>query len=156
VEVIQSVEELEALLADRPGRTKTYQISSASADDVSRYIKTHVPGPPMRLMSPAEIEDLAHYLGAPAGEFHGSYMFSDASCAGCGRRLTLLDMAKTGVDQGLHAKDRLMTVLTGKTGYWVTVRGKDGGRRIDCANCGLGCAVAINYLCSPHIYYYAY
>jgi hypothetical protein len=154
-EVIQSVAELEAMLADRPEHTRTYQISEVGADDVIRYITTHDSGVPMRVMSPAEVEDLARYLGTPAGQFHGPYSFSDTTCAGCGRRVTLLDMAKTGVDQGLHSKEQLAAVLTGKAGKWVTVRGKDGGRRVDCAACGRECKEHIDYECVPDGYLYA-
>ncbi|HLX49363.1 MAG TPA: hypothetical protein VKS82_13620 [Streptosporangiaceae bacterium] len=155
--VLRSAAELQALLGDRPDQTHTYQISPASADDVTTFIRSLNSGPVMRDMSVAEIEELARYLDIPPGEFYGTYSFSDCSCTGCGRHLTLMDMAKTGVDRGFHSKEQLAAVLTGKAGQWVTVRGRDGGREINCSACGQVCgASAINYLCFPVQYFYAY
>jgi len=61
---------------------------------------------------------------------------SDLGCSGCGRRLTILDLAKTAVEDGHHSTAILAAVLTGKAGPWVTVRGKDGGRHANCSSCG--------------------
>lgn len=155
--VLRSAADLQALLEDRPGRTHTYQIIPASADDVTTFIRSLNSGPVMRDMSVAEIGELARYLDIPAAELYGTYSFSDCSCAGCGRHLTLMDMAKTGVDRGFHSKEQLAAVLTGKAGQWVTVRGKDGGREINCSACGQVCSASvINYLCFPVQYFYAY
>jgi len=152
--VLQSVADLQAILDDRPDQTHTYQLDPAAADDLVTFIKSLDPGGPVRLMTSSEVEELHRYLGID--ESHATYSVADITCDGCGRRATILDFAKTGVDRGWHTTQQLAAVLTGKTGKWVTVRGKDGGRRFDCADCGRESSTALYaYLCDPFGYLYA-
>jgi len=136
--MLHSLEEIDALVASRPEKTRTYQLDPTIAPEVIRKIQDGRPNNGLRLrtMNPAEADELARYLEVPATEFHGPFTVSDIRCHGCGRHLTMLDVAKTGVDTGLHLRTTLAQVLTGRFGQWLTVRGQDGGRYADCAACG--------------------
>ncbi len=59
----------------------------------------------------------------------------DADCPRCGRRTTFLDFVKTAVTDGAHELSRLSDILTGRAGNWLTIRGRDGGRAVRCADC---------------------
>jgi hypothetical protein len=104
------------------------------------------------------MRELASYLEIPETQFRGPYSVADITCRGCGRHLTMLDFAKTSVDAGLHSKELLGPVLTGQAGYWVTIRGLDGGRYVNCAACGQKSHTTFfHYACDPSfpVYYYA-
>jgi hypothetical protein len=153
--MLGTVAELEALMENRPDQTRTYQLDP-SADDLITFIKSLEPNGPTRFMDSSEMAELARYLGLPVDEFHGTFTVADITCPGCGRRATILDLAKTGVDRGWHTVPELAAVLSGKAGKWVTVRGKDGGRRFDCAECGRESeSTFYDYLCDPFGYLYA-
>jgi hypothetical protein len=156
VAVLQSVDELEALLKDRPDQSRTYKIDPGVVDEMIEFIRSHPSGANSRTMDPAEVEELARYLDVAVEDFPGRLTVTDIACSGCGRRLTILDIAKTGVDNGLHSRELMAAVLTGRAGQWVTVRGKDGGRFVDCAACGLESVTPIDdYACSPVAYAWA-
>jgi hypothetical protein len=142
--VLQSLEELEALLDDRPEVTRTYQVDPSIAAEMLEAIRSLDSGVKVRQMTAPEVAELAQYLSISVEEFSGPLTVSDIGCSGCGRRFTILDIAKTAVDDGLHAKALLAAVLTGKAGTWVTVRGKDGGRYANCSACGLRSEVPID------------
>lgn len=130
------IEELEALLDDRPEETRTYQVDPSIAVEMLEAIRSVDSGRKVRKMDAPEVAELARYLSVPIEEFQGPFTVSDIGCSGCGRRLTILDLAKTAVDHGLHSTAAMAAVLTGKAGRWVTVRGKDGGRYANCSACG--------------------
>lgn len=154
--VLQSLEEFQALLVDRPEQTRTFQIDPGIAADLHEIIQLARSGAKMREMDSAEIEELARYLEVPVGELATPMTVSDIRCSGCGRRLNITDLAKTGVDDGLHAKGRLAAVLCGKAGQWVTVRGKDGGRFANCSACGrMSATPFIDYTCGVVAYAWA-
>jgi hypothetical protein len=143
--VLQSVEELEALLTDRPDRTHTYQIAPSVVPRMIEAVRSASSGAKTREMESAEVEDLARYLEVPVEELHGPFTVFDAACSGCGRRLNILDVAKTGVDDAFHSKSRLVAVLSGSAGHWLTVRGEDGGRFVNCFSCGRKSDMPFNY-----------
>ncbi len=90
----------------------------------------------MREMDEAETLKLAEYLEVPAQDLRGPLKVVDVRCPSCTRRLSFLDFAKTAVELGAHGKEDLRHVLTGKSGEWITIRGRDGGRPVNCAQCG--------------------
>ena len=135
--VLQSLEELEVLLDDRPSETHTFKVAPNAAAEILETVRSLDYGLSIREMDAAEVKELAQYLEVAAEDFQGPLTVSDLGCSGCGRRLSILDLAKTGVDEGLHSKEMLAAVLTGNAGQWVTVRGKDGGRHANCSACGL-------------------
>lgn len=136
--LLESVDELRALLADRPTQTVTYRVDAAIGAEVNGLMRSVSAdsGRPIRLMTAAERGELANYLGMPAGELYEDMAVSDFACTGCGRLLTMLDFAKTSIDRGIHTKSALASVLSGRAGHWVTVDGTDGGRPVRCAACG--------------------
>lgn len=127
---LTSQEELAQLLRNRPSETHTYQLSRGVVVDRS------ADAGPLRLMTTGELEELANYLKVSPAQLQGEFLVADTSCDKCKRRLTILDFVKTAVDKGHHGLAELAGVLSGVGGDWVTVRGKDGGRPVDCAGCG--------------------
>jgi|GEM_PF-2979850 len=134
--VLQSLEELEVLLDDRPNETRTYRVAPNAAAEILGAVRSLDNGLRIREMDTSEVEELAQYLEVASEDFQGPLTVSDLSCSGCGRRLSILDLAKTGVEDALHSKEMLAAVLTGNAGQWVTVRGRDGGRHANCSACG--------------------
>ncbi|MET9886488.1 hypothetical protein ABZZ20_25790 [Streptomyces sp. NPDC006430] len=118
-------------LKNRPETTHTYRVPVGL---IAALPLTEAPG--MRVLDEAETQELAHYLGTPASSLKGPLKVLDSRCSECSRRITFLDFAKTAVDLGFHPKDGLRDVLTGKGGEWITIRGRDGGRPVNCAQCG--------------------
>src|SRR4051794_5318009 len=117
--------ELHELLADRPGQTHTYRVT----EDVFASLSDDTAGD-LRTMDDAEVAELARYLGVEPGELSGDFRVVEVSCQSCSRTLTVLDFAKTAVDDDQHDRDALAEVLSGRAGQWVTVRGQDGGRPV--------------------------
>jgi hypothetical protein len=154
--VLSSVDELEALLNDRPDETRTYQLDPSAAADLLRVIRSADSGSKAREMDSAEVEELARYLQMPVEELQRPLTVSAIACSGCGRWLTILDIAKTGVDDGFHSKARLADVLSGRAGQFVTVRGKDGGRFANCSSCSRKSDTPIFvYTCGVNAYAWA-
>jgi hypothetical protein len=156
--MLHSLAEFESLVENRPEHSRTYQIDPAIAAEIWKAIPDwRAPSGPVREMNPAEMCELASYLEIPVTEFREPYSVSDISCRGCGRHLTMLDFAKTGVDAGLHPKALIAQVLTGRAGMWVTIRGLDGGRYANCATCGKQSPTPfIHYACDPSFPKYEY
>lgn len=157
--MLHSLAEFESLVENRPEKSRTYQIDPAIATEVREAIRARKPSESLqvRMMNPAEMHELASYLEIPVTEFRGPFSISDMTCSGCGRHLTMLDFAKTSVDAGLHSKALLAPVLTGKAGHWVTIRGLDGGRHVDCATCGRKSGDPFaHYECPPYTDGYEY
>ncbi|MFD9354651.1 hypothetical protein [Streptomyces sp. NPDC060031] len=118
-------------LKNRPATTSTYRVAEGVIDALPLTEAPH-----MRVMNDAETQELADYLGTPASSLQGTLKVFDAQCSSCERRVTFLDFAKSAVDLGRHSKDGLRDVLTGRNGAWLTIRGRDGGRPVHCAQCG--------------------
>ncbi|MFE2547351.1 hypothetical protein ACFXGI_02125 [Streptomyces sp. NPDC059355] len=118
-------------IENRPDTTRTYQVPQG----VIAALPLTEP-PHMRLLDASEIQELADYLDTSPSSLKGPFKVFDATCSSCARRITFLDFAKTAVDLGMHAKEALRDVLTGKNGEWITIRGRDGGRPVACAQCG--------------------
>ncbi|MFF6804020.1 hypothetical protein [Streptomyces sp. NPDC012616] len=124
-------DEVLGYLKDRPDVTRTYQVPRGS---ISRLACDEAAG--MREMDEAETSQLADYLDVPAKDLRGPLKVVDVRCSYCTHHLSFLDFAKTAVESGAHGKEGLRQVLTGKSGEWITIRGRDGGRPVSCAQCG--------------------
>jgi len=68
--VLQSVDELEALLDDRPEETRTYQVDPNVAGEVLQAIRSVDSGVRVREMNASEVSELARYLSVPIEELH--------------------------------------------------------------------------------------
>ena len=123
--------ELHQLRADRPNQTHTYQVT----EDVFASLTDDTAGD-LRTMDDNEVAELADYLGIDSSELTGDFRVVDTSCPDCSRQVTVLDFAKTAVAENQHDRSSLADVLAGRAGQWITVRGRDGGRPVRCANCG--------------------
>ena len=155
--LLNSLAEFESLLENRPEHTRTYQIAPTIAPEMHKVIQAReiVSDLRWRVMNPTEMQELASYLEISVAELHGPFSVSDIHCHGCGRHLTILDIAKTSVDTGLHSKAVLAQVMTGHAGQWVTVRGQDGGRYADCAACGQKSQAPFKLYACPVYYLWA-
>lgn len=127
--MLSSEEEIVRLLGDRPARTETYRIPQ----ELSYRIPLDSVG--LRRMDGHELEELAEYLEVACEDLAGPFRVVDADCPRCGRHIAFLDFVKTAVDEGVHDRPQLSAILTGQAGNWLTIRGKDGGRRVNCAAC---------------------
>jgi hypothetical protein len=127
-----STEELRELLASPPAKTQTYETEAPIAERTSGEDGAWRG----RLMTDPEIEELAKFLEVPASLLVGPFEVDDLVCQQCGRHVTFLDFAKSGVDQGAHSVASLGGILTSRDKAWVTVVGRDGGRPIMCVGCG--------------------
>lgn len=125
------IAEVRRNLERRPAKTRTYRIRSDAFRKVAPKQKKD-----QRRLTTAEIAELAEYLGVRPTSLKGPFVVPDASCQNCGRHITFLDFVDTGVGLRAHSRETLRDVLTGRSGAWLTVRGLDGGRPIDCFNCG--------------------
>jgi hypothetical protein len=126
---LTSEEEIRRLLQDRPEYTQTYQVSG----DLAARIPLDAIG--LRRMDESEVRELADYLEVEVDYLRGPFRVMDADCPSCGRRITFLDFVQTAVDEGVHDRSELRTILTGEAGNWITVRGRDGGRPVRCSRC---------------------
>jgi hypothetical protein len=126
-----SKDELKQLLSEEPATTQTYEI-----DAQERLETPSNPRRPLRKMDNAEVAELAHYLGVGAGLLVGPFEVSDVACQRCGRHTTFLDFAKSSVDAGAHSRSELAAILTSRDRAWLTIVGRDGGRKASCAECG--------------------
>lgn len=126
-----TLDEVLEFIETRPEKTRTYQVP----DGVIAALPL-TEAPYMRTMDEAETQELAEYLETPAASLKGPLKVFEAKCSSCGRRITFLDFAKTAVELGQHPKEGLRDVLTGNGGEWITIRGRDGGRPVNCAQCG--------------------
>jgi hypothetical protein len=133
MEAIESISELQTLLQNRPDKTTTYRVTFDFTDQIPRESGAL----PLREMTAAEVRELEEYLGAGFGTLIRPLRVVEASCPRCDRVRTVLDYVKTAVDSGRHSKRDLERVLTGNNGFWITVRGRDGGRPVVCAECEL-------------------
>jgi hypothetical protein len=88
-------------------------------------------------MNEAEVQELASFLKVEAELLDGPFRVVDAACQNCYRVITFLDFVKTAIDQKQHNRDDLSRIVTGQGGSWITIRGRDGGRPVNCANCRL-------------------
>lgn len=127
---LSSDDEIGRLLRDRPSETRTYQVTS----DLAGRIPLDATG--LRRMNEAELSELAEYLDVKVDQLRGPFRVVEAACPRCDRRVTFLDFVKTAIDSGAHDRAQLAEVVTGRGGTWITIRGRDGGRPVSCANCG--------------------
>jgi hypothetical protein len=125
------IAEVRRSLAKRPEKTRTYRVRSDAFRKVAPKEQKD-----QRRLNKEEVVELAEYLGVRPTSLKGPFVVPDASCQNCGRHITFLDFVSTGVGLRAHAKGALRDVLTGRSGTWLTIRGLDGGRPIDCFNCG--------------------
>jgi hypothetical protein len=126
-----TLDEVLGTLEDRPDTTQTYRVPSGT---ISKLPSDETPE--MRSLADREVTELAAYLEVSATELRGPFKVVDIKCPSCSRLITFLDFARTAVEFGAHGKEELRSVLTGKNGEWITVRGRDGGRPVHCAQCG--------------------
>jgi hypothetical protein len=126
---LTSEDEIRRLLQDRPEYTQTYQVS----EDLASRIPLDATG--LRRMEESELRELADYLEVEVDYLRGPFRVVDAECPRCGRRITFLDFVQTAVNEGVHDRSELRTILTGEAGNWITVRGRDGGRPVRCSRC---------------------
>jgi uncharacterized C2H2 Zn-finger protein len=126
---LTSEDEIKRLLQNRPEYTQTYQVS----EDVAARIPLDAIG--LRRMDESELRELADYLEVEVDYLRGPFRVIEGECPRCGRHITFLDFVKTAVDEGVHDRSELRTVLTGEAGNWITVRGRDGGRPVRCSRC---------------------
>lgn len=129
MQVLSSDDEIGRLLRDRPEETRTYQVQA----ELAGRIPLDAIG--LRSMDDAELSELAEYLDVKVDQLRGPFRVVDAACPRCARRITFLDFVKTAISSGAHDRAQLADVLTGKAGTWITIRGRDGGRPVSCANC---------------------
>lgn len=126
---LSSEEEISRFLQDRPERTQTYRVPT----ELANRIPLDAIG--LRRMDYAEVGELAQYLDADIDDLRGPFRVVDAECPRCGRQITFLDFVKTAVEECVHDRSQLRAILTGETGNWITIRGRDGGRLVRCAQC---------------------
>ncbi|MEU5717612.1 hypothetical protein AB0G71_17825 [Streptomyces sp. NPDC020403] len=119
------------MLRDRPERTRTYEVEPG----VIERLPSDTPAC-LRLMNEDEIQELADYLEIRPSALRGPFHVVDHTCSSCDRTTTFLDFVKTAVGAQQHGRDELRSVLTDAEAAWVTVRGRDGGRPVMCADCG--------------------
>jgi uncharacterized C2H2 Zn-finger protein len=131
VRVLKSEQDVRRLLQKRPEKTQTYRVPA----EVLRRVPLDTTVP-LRSMTDAEMQELAEYLGVGAEQLHGPLRVVEARCPRCQRLITFLDFVQTAVESRVHERAQLRDVLTGRAGAWITVRGRDGGRPVTCANCG--------------------
>jgi hypothetical protein len=127
---LSSSDEIQRLLRDRPEHTHTYQVSRELAGGIP------LDSVGLRRMDGPEIQELADYLGVDVEYLRGPFRVVDAECPRCGRRISFLDFVKTAIDDGVHERSQLAAILAGEVGTWITIRGRDGGRAVRCADCG--------------------
>jgi hypothetical protein len=128
---IESDDEVRRLLEKRPHRTRTYRVSA----ELLRGVRLDSDRE-LRELSDTEVQEVADFLEVDRGELQGPFKVVDATCPSCERRLGFLDFVRTAVQTEAHDRDRLREVLTGRAGYWLTIRGLDGGRPVLCVACG--------------------
>ncbi|MEV3929673.1 MULTISPECIES: hypothetical protein [unclassified Streptomyces] len=126
-----SYDEVVRMLRDRPEKTRTYEVESG----VIERLPTDTPAC-LRPMNEDEVRELADYLQVSPSALRGPFHVVDHTCSSCARTTTFLDFVKTAVDAQVHGRDTLRSVLTDAEASWVTVRGRDGGRPVMCADCG--------------------
>jgi hypothetical protein len=127
-----SQQQLQDLLTDCPAKTETYEIDVFVVEQVQH---DYAAGQ-RRLMTDAETSEFATFLNVSPNALVGPLEVDPAACERCGRDVTFLDFAKSGVDQGVHSIPALASILTSRDKAWVTVVGRDGGRDIRCGKCG--------------------
>ncbi|MFE4693320.1 hypothetical protein ACFRH6_25155 [Streptomyces sp. NPDC056749] len=126
-----SYDEVVHMLRDRPEQTRTYEVEPGVIERLPSDTPTC-----LRSMNEDEVRELASYLQVSPSALHGPFHVVDHTCSSCARTTTFLDFVKTAVDAQRHSRDTLRSVLTDAETSWVTVRGRDGGRAVICANCG--------------------
>jgi hypothetical protein len=132
VQKLDSAEDAGRLLEQRPEKTTTYQVSKEILDQLPHEESAGK----LRATTEEEDRELAAYLGVEVSELDRPFSVVDAKCQNCERQISFLDFAQTAVDTGAHDKEMLATILTGRGGAWLTIRGLDGGRDVICINCG--------------------
>lgn len=128
---LTSKEAIQRLLEDRPEKTRTYQTTPEALHSVQLDTKER-----LRSMDKYEIEQLAVYLAVPLDQLAGDFRVVDLNCPHCGRLISFLDFVHAAVGARQHAREELAEILTGRRGAWITIRGRDGGRPVICAECG--------------------
>lgn len=126
---IESEAEVRRLLENRPHRTRTYRVDAESLQKLDSDRE-------LRELTKSEVQDVADFLEVDLSDLQGPFKVVDAACPSCERRLGFLDFVRTAVHSEAHDRDLLREVLTGRAGYWLTIRGLDGGRPVICARCG--------------------
>ncbi|MET9326892.1 hypothetical protein [Tsukamurella sp. NPDC003166] len=89
----------------------------------------------LREIDDGEIRQLAAFLNIAQDDLVQPLHVARLACPACDRRLGILDFVKTAVQLGHHDRSEIADILTGRGGAWVTVRGQDGGRPVNCALC---------------------
>lgn len=126
-----SYDDVVQMLRERPEQTRTYEVEAGVIERLPLDTPTS-----LRPMSEDEVQELADYLEVASATLRGPFNVVDHQCSRCGRTTTFLDFVKTAIDARQHGRDELRSVLTDAKGAWITVRGRDGGRPVLCANCG--------------------
>jgi len=94
--IIDNVEQLQSLLANRPDKSGTYKVS----EQVARVVSQN--NGQMRQMTEAEIQELADYFDIQeASELKGPfYIHKHFTCSYCSRKLTFTDFVSTVFEAG--------------------------------------------------------
>jgi hypothetical protein len=131
VPALQDIDAVEALLRDRPARTRTYRVTmellAAIDADGTQSLRT---------LDDRELLDLADLLGVAANQVAGPFRVVDAACPSCARRISFVDFVQTAARSSVDDIASRAAVLTGQVGAWITIRGRDGGRAVTCTGCG--------------------
>lgn len=127
----RTLEEVQHLLAHPPEYTRTYRVTAEVLEQIPL-----APTADLRPLTVAETAELAEYLGADSEALKGPFKVADVHCPRCDRHIGFLDFVKTAVQREHHSVEKLREVLLGRNGAWLTIAGRDGGRPLDCANCG--------------------
>jgi hypothetical protein len=140
VQALASEQDVRRLLEQRPKTTQTYQVPPELAGRIPHDQRVQ-----LRSMEDVEIKELAAYLGVGVEELDGPFSVVEATCPNCSRLISFLDFVQTAVNKGVHEREELREILTGRAGAWVTIRGRDGGRPVSCAGCGATARVPNGY-----------
>lgn len=128
---LRTADDVRELLYERPARTRTYRVDR----ETLRALPSDDP-PEMRTMDDTEVAELAEHLGVRTDDLDGPFRVVELRCPECDRHTTFLDFVATAEQHGAHELVQLRGVLTGRAGAWLTIRGRDGGRPVDCLGCG--------------------
>jgi ribosomal protein S27AE len=136
-EIVTSFDELLAIAASKPKKTRTYQVTDEVAE--ANYIRMiQMSGDRMRPMTETEMTELGDFLEIDPSEIRSAHpCIEEKKCPKCGRSLTFTDLLNEAVSINQHAKTFMADVLLGRIGSFVTISGsEDDSHRMRCLNCG--------------------